>query len=251
MRREALSLLLCCGSVSLPPSPLPASVWVCVWLPGCVCVYTVYIYPSWEVIASFSQQRSSVQEEGLSCSGSINSSISSTNCFIRLFSFPSSPSPFSLPPPTSFGGLIFIFLLLLLFIFLLYIPCYLILRGFFLFFFFFSFPLPLRRRHRNKHAQTQRNKGKKSTGTYPAAANPKIADEERVWLLPQGKALPPLPPRHLLRGREGERAKGAKVEKSRSSAAGIWSTGSREVKDGCGYPSWLQGSSLPLDFHQH
>lgn len=67
-----------------------------------------------------------------------------------------------------------------------------------------------------KQAQThtQRNKGKKSTGTYPAAANPEIADEEGGWLLPQGKALPPLPPRLLLRERKGEREKGPKWRKA-------------------------------------
>lgn len=118
-----------------------------------MCVYTVYIYLSWEVIASFSQQRSSVQEEGLSCSGSINSSISNTNCFFRLSSFPSSPSPFSLPPPTSFGGLLFLF-------FFYFFPLESLLFDTSWLFFFFFFPLPLRRRHRNTHAQTQRNKGK-------------------------------------------------------------------------------------------
>lgn len=81
--------------------------------------------------------------------------------------------------------------------------------------------------------QTQRQQTKRGVGFYP-----KVKPCPFYLLATSSEK----------RRRERE---GAKVEKSRSSAAGIWSTGSQEVKDGCGYPSWLQGSSLPLDFQQH
>lgn len=160
-----------------------------------MCVYTVYIYLSWEAIASFFQLRCSVQEEGLSCSGRINSSISSTNSFFRLSPFPSSPSPFPSRPSRLFGDAFLIFLFL-----------------FYNYFFSFFFPF-FCEGGTDTHTQTQRNKGKKSTWTYPAAANPETADEEGGWLLPQGKALPLLPPRHLLREKKERERRGQSGEK--------------------------------------
>lgn len=160
MRREALSLFLCCGSVSLPLSLSPSlpslcfCVSVCLAARLCVRVHCVYIYLSWEVIASFCQQRSSVQEEGLSCSGSINSSISSTNCFSRLSSFPSSPFPFSLPPPTPIGGLLFIIFLNYYYLFF-YST---ILLTFFFFFFHRSSEKEAQKHTRKKHREIRERK---------------------------------------------------------------------------------------------
>uniref|UniRef100_A0A8V0XX82 Contactin associated protein 2 n=1 Tax=Gallus gallus TaxID=9031 RepID=A0A8V0XX82_CHICK len=109
-------------------------------------------------------------------------------------------------------------------------------------------PPPLSSEKAHTRTQTQRNKRKKSTATFSLCCKPRKQTETGFGFYPKVKPCLLLT-RHLLREREAKR--GSKVEKSRYSTSGVWSTGSQEVKDGCGCPRWLQGSCLPLDFQQH
>lgn len=174
-----------------------------------------------------------MQEEGLGCSSSINSSISSASSSV-LLSLPSLPLYLPFPPPLlPQPSCIFSEIAFSVLRYFVASPPH---------------PPPLSSEKAHTRTQTQRNKRKKSTATFSLCCKPRKQTETGFGFYPKVKPCLLLT-RHLLQEREAKR--GSKVEKSRYSTSGVWSTGSQEVKDGCGCPRWLQGSCLPLDFQQH
>lgn len=237
---EAFGLLRCCGS-AFPSSlflSLSLFLHLCVWLPGCLCMHILYIYLSRDLLSAAQlctgrrarlQQQHQQQHQQRQQHHQLHNSLSFPYLSISLSLLPLPPPA---PPPPPIFPQLFRNSIFPSTIFVASPPT----------------PIPLVGEGTHTHTNAEKQEEEKYCDLLPLLQTVK-ANGDGIWLLPQGKALPLLLTHHLLQEREAKT--GSKVEKNRYSTSGIWSTGSQEVKDGCGCPHWLQGSCLPLDFQQH
>lgn len=217
----------CLSFLSLPlPFPVPASVCLAPWLPA--HAHLVHLSEQGSLGSAALCRRKGSAAAVASTAASAAPAALYFSLSLPFLSISLSPPPFSPNLPASFQKLHFLFYDTL------WLPP--------------PHPPPLSSEKAHTRTQTQRNKRKKSTATFSLCCKPRKQTETGFGFYPKVKPCLLLT-RHLLQEREAKR--GSKVEKSRYSTSGVWSTGSQEVKDGCGCPRWLQGSCLPLDFQQH